>query len=55
MLLNAIHFFSLKHVDPRKKDQKSSPYINHQIDVMCILSNCGVTDYEILARAVLHN
>jgi len=54
-LIQAIHFSSLKHTNQRRKDKDATPYINHPIDVMHILSSSGVEDIDTLMGAVLHD
>lgn len=54
-LINAINFASMKHKDQRRKDSAATPYINHPIEVMKIISDAGIKDEDILIAAVLHD
>lgn len=54
-LVRAIHFAAEKHANQRRKDAAKTPYINHPIHVMYLLSECGVTDIDTLCAAVLHD
>ena len=56
IILKAAHFAAQKHRDQRRKDEDSSPYINHPISVAKIISEIGnVEDPEVLAAALLHD
>ena len=56
MLLKALRFSAEKHNDQRRKDSKSSPYINHPIQVAETLWTVGgVRDGALLVAAVLHD
>ena len=55
-LIKALAFASAKHRDQRRKDVCASPYINHPIQLVDVLSNeAGVTDINVLQAAVLHD
>lgn len=55
-ILRAIDFAARKHRDQRRKDEESSPYINHPIAVSLLLAEIGgVGDAEVLAAAILHD
>lgn len=54
-LVKAIDFAAKKHANQRRKNSDASPYINHPIDVMNILIECGVNDIDVLIGAVLHD
>jgi guanosine-3',5'-bis(diphosphate) 3'-pyrophosphohydrolase len=55
-LIKALAFASAKHRDQRRKDVCASPYINHPIQLVDVLSNeAGVTDINVLLAAVLHD
>jgi len=54
-LINAINFAAIKHESQRRKNPQSSPYINHPIQVMTLLSDCGVEDITTLQASVLHD
>lgn len=53
----AAHFAAMKHRSQKRKTAAgdSVPYIEHPLDAMNILAQCGVTDPEVLAAAVLHD
>ena len=56
LLVKATAFAARKHQDQRRKDDASSPYINHPVylaDVM--LHEGGVTDLHTIAAALLHD
>ena len=56
IVLKAALFAAEKHKDHRRKDEESSPYINHPLKVAALLSGIGgVTDGEIIAAALLHD
>jgi GTP diphosphokinase / guanosine-3',5'-bis(diphosphate) 3'-diphosphatase len=56
LLLNAFKFAALKHRDQRRKDERSSPYINHPIAVVSALwETGGVRDITTLVAAILHD
>jgi len=56
IILKAAHFAAQKHRDQRRKDEDSSPYINHPIKVALIISDIGkIQDTEIIAAALLHD
>ncbi|MFC1607112.1 HD domain-containing protein [Candidatus Latescibacterota bacterium] len=56
VFLRALMFAADMHRDQRRKDKAASPYINHPIDVACILWSEGkVRDSSILTAAVLHD
>ncbi len=55
-LLSAVEFAAEKHRDQRRKDVRSSPYINHPIEVAHVLARIGeVGDAATLVAAVLHD
>ncbi len=54
--IDAVAFAAEKHRDQRRKDHRSSPYINHPIAVAHVLAfEAGVTDEAVLLAAVLHD
>jgi guanosine-3',5'-bis(diphosphate) 3'-pyrophosphohydrolase len=56
LLTNAMAFAADKHKDHRRKDENSSPYINHPIALVNLLVNeGGITDPETLSAALLHD
>lgn len=56
LILKALRFSAEKHNDQRRKDAKSSPYINHPIGVAEMLWRIGeVRDETLLVAAILHD
>lgn len=56
IIFKALRFSAEKHNDQRRKDTKSSPYINHPIQVMETLWTVGgVRDEIVLTAALLHD
>ncbi|HEC60187.1 hypothetical protein LCGC14_1021930 [marine sediment metagenome] len=56
MLIEAINFAAKAHKNQRRKGDGDSPYINHLIEVLSLLSSSAkVTDTNILIAAVLHD
>jgi len=55
-ILKALRFSAEKHIDQRRRDARSSPYINHPIQVAETLwSVGGVRDEALLTAAILHD
>lgn len=54
-VLKAVDFAAKKHINQRRKNTESSPYINHPIDVANTLAQCGVKDVDVLCAALLHD
>lgn len=55
-LVDALGFAAHKHRDQRRKDQVASPYINHPIALMRVLSvEAGIHDPVVLITAILHD
>jgi guanosine-3',5'-bis(diphosphate) 3'-pyrophosphohydrolase len=55
-LLKALRFAAEKHADQRRKDARSSPYINHPIQVAETLWTIGeVREMPLLVAAILHD
>lgn len=55
-ILKALRFSAEKHNDQRRRDSKSSPYINHPIQVAETLWRVGgVRDADLLIAAILHD
>jgi len=55
-LIEAIGFAARKHSKQRRRDAEGTPYINHPIAVMRLLSSeAGIDDLETLTAAVLHD
>lgn len=56
LVLRATHFAAQKHKDHRRKDVKTSPYINHPIALAEVLhTDGGVSDPVVIAAALLHD
>jgi guanosine-3',5'-bis(diphosphate) 3'-pyrophosphohydrolase len=56
LILKALRFSAEKHTDQRRKDAKSSPYINHPIQVAETLWMIGeVRDLTLLLASILHD
>ena len=56
LILKALRFSAEKHTDQRRKDAKSSPYINHPIQVTETLWTIGeVRDLTLLLASILHD
>ena len=56
LVVEALAFAAAKHRDQRRKDREASPYINHPIALMRVLSiDAGVLDPLVLAGALLHD
>lgn len=56
LILKALRFAAEKHNDQRRKDSRSSPYINHPIGVAETLWSVGnVRDDTLLVAAILHD
>jgi guanosine-3',5'-bis(diphosphate) 3'-pyrophosphohydrolase len=56
LILKAIRFAAEKHSDQRRKDSKSSPYINHPIQVAEMLWTVGeVRENTLLVASILHD
>jgi guanosine-3',5'-bis(diphosphate) 3'-pyrophosphohydrolase len=54
-ILKAANFAAIKHQNQRRKNPLQTPYINHPIGVAMYLSECGVTDTDVLSAAILHD
>lgn len=56
MLARALRFAATKHRLQRRKDSDASPYINHPIDLLSILSEeAGIDCPVVLCAALLHD
>ncbi len=55
LTLRALHFAAQQHAGQHRKDDAQTPYINHPIHVMNILSDVGLNDDALLAAAALHD
>ena len=55
-ILTAISFAADRHSNQRRKDAESTPYINHPLQLACLLAtDGGVDDLDTLIAAVLHD
>lgn len=55
-LFAALSFAARKHRDQRRKGSSASPYVNHVIDVVTILTaEGGVSDEAMLVAAIMHD
>lgn len=55
-ILKAASFSAKKHSKQHRKDEFSTPYINHPIAVALIISDIGgIDDVEVIAAALLHD
>lgn len=55
-IVDALDFAARKHRDQRRKDREASPYINHPIALMRVLSlEAGIRDPFVLCAALLHD
>lgn len=50
----ALSFAAFKHSSQRRKNG-DIPYINHPLEVVKILGDAGMTDFDVLSAAVLHD
>ncbi|MBK1724928.1 HD domain-containing protein [Thiocystis violacea] len=56
LLIDALSFAAQQHRNQRRLDPDASPYINHPIDLIRVLSvEGGVHDPQILCAALLHD
>ena len=56
LLTKALAFAASKHRHQRRKDEHASPYINHPIQLMDVLTGIGkVEDIPTLVAALLHD
>lgn len=56
LILQAMRFAAEKHNDQRRKDSRSSPYINHPIQVAETLWTIGaIRDVTLLVASILHD
>lgn len=55
-LLSAASFAADRHRNQRRKDADATPYINHPLQLACLLATVGaVDDVDTLIAAVLHD
>lgn len=56
LIIRALAFAADKHRDQRRKDEDSSPYINHPVALANVLVNAaGITDSDVICSALLHD
>ena len=55
VVARALAFSAHKHRDQRRLDAAASPYINHPIALMVILTEAGIRDTVTLASGLLHD
>jgi (p)ppGpp synthase/HD superfamily hydrolase len=60
IIMKAIQFAANLHRFQRRKggnheESKNTPYINHPIDVVEVLTDCGIKDWSVLCAAALHD
>lgn len=55
LLAKAYEFASFKHRNQTRKNGNKTPYINHPIEVCRILTDCDISDVNILCGAILHD
>jgi len=55
LLMQATNFAATKHTNQRRKNEEKTPYIEHPIEVACILAQYNITDVNILVSALLHD
>lgn len=54
--IRALHFAAFKHTNQRRKNEDRTPFINHPIELVHILSaRCGINDEKVLIAALLHD
>jgi guanosine-3',5'-bis(diphosphate) 3'-pyrophosphohydrolase len=53
--IHALRFAATQHAGQARKDRLRTPYINHPIHVMSILTDAGIDDAALLAAAALHD
>jgi hypothetical protein len=51
LVIRAIDFAAIKHANQRGKNAAKTPYINHPIEVVRILSEAGITDENVLGKS----
>lgn len=55
VLMNAIGYAAEKHSSHRRKDAQKSPYINHPLRTVQLLTSHGVEDMVTLQAAAMHD
>lgn len=53
--VKCMNFAAVKHRAQRRSDEEKTPYINHPIGVCAILTEAGITDFNTLMAALLHD
>lgn len=54
-VIDAIAFAAHAHRAQRRKDRDATPYINHPVGLVHILSEAGIDDADVLSAAALHD
>jgi guanosine-3',5'-bis(diphosphate) 3'-pyrophosphohydrolase len=54
-LVKAYDFAAFKHRNQKRKNAEQTPYINHPIGLVRILTEAGVFDVNVLIGAILHD
>jgi len=54
-LMSALSYASIMHKGQVRKDGTATPYINHPLEVVHLLTTAGVNDVETLMAAALHD
>jgi guanosine-3',5'-bis(diphosphate) 3'-pyrophosphohydrolase len=54
-VIQAIEFAAERHANQRRKGKQQTPYINHPIKVVSVLSAHGESDHDLLAAGALHD
>lgn len=55
LMIHALHFAAQQHAGQVRKDRARTPYINHPIHVMRILTEAKIDDAALLSAAALHD
>lgn len=55
LIIQALRFAATQHAGQVRKDRSRTPYINHPIHIMSILTEAGLDDASLLAAAALHD
>lgn len=55
LVIKALAFSAQKHKDQRQDNITATPYINHPIALVNLLSDVGITDNKVICAALLHD
>ena len=56
LITKALEFATAKHRGQSRKDEAGTPYINHPIALMNLLTDrCGITEINVILAALLHD